>query len=179
MKLQTLGSLEPKEEALQLPPETRTILNALVELRRETRLTVIHYALVHFLEKSVAETAARSLHSPPGSDGTTKLRTTPPYIKAHPSVSSSGPTVSARLADRIRAFAREHYVVPAREKGARTLDIAVRDIHRRMNLTQAYSAVMAALQSRDFLLSNRLELRATQGGTDGSAKVYSYDVLSN
>src|SRR5208337_750224 len=53
-------------------------------------------------------------------------------------------------ADKIRQFALDHYVVPARAKGLALVTIRAGDIHREMNLANAMPAVCSAIGSNKF-----------------------------
>ncbi len=53
-------------------------------------------------------------------------------------------------ADRIRHFALDHYVAPARAKGQHVLTIRVGDVHREMGLANAMPAVCSAIGSNKF-----------------------------
>jgi 5-methylcytosine-specific restriction enzyme B len=53
-------------------------------------------------------------------------------------------------ADAIRAFARDRFVVPARQGGLSKVIIRAGDVHRAMELTSAMPAVCSALAGRKF-----------------------------
>jgi hypothetical protein len=53
-------------------------------------------------------------------------------------------------ADKIRQFALDHYVVPARAGGLSVITIRAGDIHREMNLADAMPAVCSAIGSNKF-----------------------------
>ncbi|MGH9527964.1 MAG: hypothetical protein ACRD2F_14895 [Terriglobales bacterium] len=72
-----------------------------------------------------------------------------------------------RLADRIRQFAAEHYVGPARRQGRRELRIRSGDLHRTMGLRARVPAVCSALRSGQFLAANGLQLTAEEGPPSG------------
>ena len=53
-------------------------------------------------------------------------------------------------ADKIRQFALDHYVAPARAEGLAVVTIRAGDIHREMNLANAMPAVCSAIGSNKF-----------------------------
>jgi hypothetical protein len=53
-------------------------------------------------------------------------------------------------ADKIRQFALDHYVVPARASGLGVITIRAGDVHRDMNLANAVPAVCSAIGSKKF-----------------------------
>ncbi len=66
-------------------------------------------------------------------------------------MSPSSPNLKWRIvfsmtqADKIRQFALDHYVVPARAGGLDVITIRAGDIHREMNLVNAMPAVCSAV----------------------------------
>jgi 5-methylcytosine-specific restriction protein B len=53
-------------------------------------------------------------------------------------------------AEKIRQFALDHYVAPARKGGLAVVTIRAGDIHREMNLANAMPAVCSAIGSNKF-----------------------------
>jgi hypothetical protein len=53
-------------------------------------------------------------------------------------------------AERIRQFALDHYVAPARAEGLHAITIRAGDVHREMNLANAMPAVCSAIGSNKF-----------------------------
>ena len=80
-------------------------------------------------------------------------------------------------ADRIRGFGRERYVVPARERKQKRFSIRVGDVVREMKLTGLVPAACNALQTREFLESNGLNLVERSGPKSGQSTtvVYTYE----
>lgn len=72
-----------------------------------------------------------------------------------------------KLADRIRQFAAEHYVVPARAAGRETLRISAGILHQEAGLRGRVPAVCSALQGAAFLRGNGLELIRRDGPPSG------------
>jgi len=80
-------------------------------------------------------------------------------------------------ADRIRGFGRERYVLPARQRKEKRFSIRVGDVVREMNLTGLVPAACNALQTREFLESNGLNLVERTGPRSGQSTtvVYTYE----
>jgi hypothetical protein len=74
-------------------------------------------------------------------------------------------------ADRIRQFALDQYISPARAEGRAEIVIRAGDIHREMGLSNAMPAVCSAIGSTKFSESARVSLLETKGPTNG-ANVY-------
>ena len=53
-------------------------------------------------------------------------------------------------AEKIRQFALDHYVAPARARGQAVITIRAGDVHREMNLANAMPAVCSAIGSNKF-----------------------------
>ncbi len=83
-------------------------------------------------------------------------------------------------ADRIRVYARENYVVPARQRKVKQLAIRVGDVVRELRLKGRVPAVCSALKTREFLQSNGLRLVHTSGPESGQSTTvtYTYEFLS-
>ena len=66
-------------------------------------------------------------------------------------------------ADRIRQFAVDHYITPAKAEGRAEITIRAGDIHRRMGLSNALPAVCSAIGSNKFSEFARVTLRDRAG----------------
>lgn len=87
------------------------------------------------------------------------------------------PAKGEYLADRIRAHAKERYVLPAREYEQEMVEIVVRDILLDMKLPFVQAAgVCSALSGRKFLDHNELELVETVGprSRTGTSTAFTY-----
>lgn len=82
-----------------------------------------------------------------------------------------------RLADRIRQYALEKYVEPARHNGRSDVTIRAGDVHSDMKLTSRMPAVCGALSADKFLVLARLELLKRTGPGQGANAVFHYRVL--
>jgi hypothetical protein len=82
-----------------------------------------------------------------------------------------------RDADRIREYATEKYVLPARQQKQKRLSIRAGDVVRDLKLRGSTPAVCSALKTREFLQSNDLELVETSGPKSGQSTtvVYTYE----
>jgi hypothetical protein len=79
-------------------------------------------------------------------------------------------------ANDIREFARDHYILPAKKRGADRVSIRVGDVHRQMKLTSRVPAICSALKTGIFLQENNLELELEEGPPSGQSPtvVYTY-----
>jgi len=57
---------------------------------------------------------------------------------------------SSKDADRIRQYALDHYIVPARADGLASVTILVKDLQRRLGLKQVEANVCQALAGKKF-----------------------------
>ena len=82
-----------------------------------------------------------------------------------------------RDADRIREYASEKYVLPARQQKQKRLSIRAGDVVRDLKLRGSTPAVCSALRTREFLRSNDLRLVDTSGPESGQSTtvVYTYE----
>jgi hypothetical protein len=65
--------------------------------------------------------------------------------------------------DRVREYARRHYVEPARQRGEMKVKIVAGDVHRALHLTNRVPLVVSALGSREFLTKNHLRIENKEG----------------
>jgi hypothetical protein len=79
----------------------------------------------------------------------------------------------ASQADRIRKFAPERWISPARAEGKTAITIRAGDVHRAMGLANAMPAVCSALGSHKFASLAGVTLLRTEGPANG-ANVYLY-----
>jgi len=86
-----------------------------------------------------------------------------------------------RDADRIREYATEKYVLPARQQKQKRLSIRAGDVVRDLRLRGSTPAVCSALKTREFLQSNDLQLVETSGPKSGQSTtvVYTYEFASS
>ena len=81
-------------------------------------------------------------------------------------------------ADRIRQFALDHYIQPARAAGSRALIIRAGDVHQAMGLANAMPAVCSAISSNKFREQAGVNLIDRTGPANG-ANVYFRFSLTN
>jgi hypothetical protein len=80
-----------------------------------------------------------------------------------------------KLADRIRSYAREQYVAPARGRRERRFSIRTGDVIREMKLIGArVPAVCSALKTEEFLGENALRLVSHTGPPSGQSSTVTY-----
>lgn len=84
-----------------------------------------------------------------------------------------------KTADSIRAYGREKYVVPARNRHQHQFTIRMGDIVRDLRLLNRVPAVCSALKSHAFLEENRLRLVESTGPNSGQSTTvtYTYEFL--
>lgn len=70
-------------------------------------------------------------------------------------------------ANRVREFAIEKYIRPARARHDKTVQIIAGEVHKGVGLTNRVPLVCQALQSRKFLEQNRLVLIKAEGPPKG------------
>ena len=82
-----------------------------------------------------------------------------------------------RDAERIRNYARERYLLPARKRGEQRFSIRAGDIVRELGLNGRTPAVCSALRSRRFWQHNDLRLVEVSGPKSGQSTtvVYTYE----
>lgn len=85
----------------------------------------------------------------------------------------------AKMADSIRAYGREKYVQPARERHQGRFPIRTGDVVRNMKLNGRTPAVCSALKSREFLQENGLRLVDESGPPSGQSTtvIYTYEFV--
>lgn len=83
----------------------------------------------------------------------------------------------AKTSDRIRAYGREKYVLPAQERHSPRFSIRTGDVVRDLKLHDRVRAVCSALKSRSFLKSNGLNLVEESGPPSGQSTtvIYTYE----
>jgi hypothetical protein len=96
----------------------------------------------------------------------------PPQVSIQPPVTApkiNAPVASSQTqADRIRQFACDHYVAPARRDGLTEIAIRAGDVHRDMGLRNALPAVCSAIGSNRFEQLANVILVGQTGPANGS-----------
>lgn len=84
-----------------------------------------------------------------------------------------------RDADRIREYAKEKYVLPARQQKQGRFSIRVGDVVRELKLNGRAPAVCSALKTGEFRQGNDLRLVDTSGPKSGQSTtvVYTYEFI--
>jgi 5-methylcytosine-specific restriction protein B len=70
-------------------------------------------------------------------------------------------------AERVREYARRHYVEPARQRGDSTVQIVAGEVEKAVHLTNRTPLVCQALRSGKFLAQNHLVLEKWEGPKSG------------
>ena len=78
------------------------------------------------------------------------------------------------MAENIRIYGREKYVVPARNRQLRRFSIRMGDVVRELALLGRVPAVCSALKSRSFLEQNGLRLVERTGPRSGQSTTVTY-----
>lgn len=76
---------------------------------------------------------------------------------------------TATLADRIREYVREKFVMPARSSGKQRFLVRAGDVHRALRLFNRMPAVCSALRQRQFLHDNGLKIVEQSGPPSGAS----------
>src|SRR5215472_7939973 len=71
--------------------------------------------------------------------------------------------MKAQETDRVRNYAVEEYIEPARRRGQAMVTIVAGDIHRALRLQNRVPLVCNALRSKEFLRRNHLRIESQQG----------------
>jgi hypothetical protein len=79
-------------------------------------------------------------------------------------------------ANRIRQFALDHYIAPARAKGLTEITIRAGDVHRKMSLTNAMPAVCSAIGSHKFDEYAGVTRTALTGPANGANVYYTFSL---
>ena len=79
-------------------------------------------------------------------------------------------------ADEIRAFVFQHYVVPARTAGERTVRIRAGDVHDQMNLSSKMPAVCGAIGTKKFENQYKVKQVDRVGPTHGAIVFFTFEV---
>lgn len=84
--------------------------------------------------------------------------------------------MAQQQSDRIRDYARQQYIDPARRRGEETVRILVGEVHRGLRLTNLVPAVCSALRGAKFLNENHLRLEKAEGPPSGmsTTMVFTY-----
>jgi hypothetical protein len=82
-------------------------------------------------------------------------------------------------ADRVREYAKERYVLPARQQKQKRFSIRVGDVVRDLRMNRAVPAVCSALKTSEFRQSNDLRLVDTSGPKSGQSTtvIYTYEFV--
>ena len=80
------------------------------------------------------------------------------------------------LADRIREFADEHYIQPARERGERQFTIRAGDLHDDLGLHARLPAVSAALGANKFEDEYAVRRLSVEGPINGANCVMIFEI---
>ena len=80
-------------------------------------------------------------------------------------------------ADRIRKYAAERYIVPARGRGQKSVAIRAGDVHDGMGLRSSYPAVCAALGTEIFESQAQVRRTACDGPLNGANLILTFELL--
>ena len=79
-------------------------------------------------------------------------------------------------ADRIRRFILSHYVVPARNRGDKTVTVRAGDVHARMSLHRQHANVCQAMRGDKFLNLANVKLKSFKGSLAGANAYFTYQL---
>ena len=80
-------------------------------------------------------------------------------------------------ADKIRQYAIDRYIVPARGRADKSVTIRSGDIHEGMGLRASYPAVCAALGTETFESLARIRRTACEGPLNGANLLLTFELL--
>lgn len=84
---------------------------------------------------------------------------------------------SMKQADRIREYAIEHCVKPARDAGERCVSIRAGDVHKAMKLDNRVPAVCSALRTEEFQDRANVELKGCDGPRESTTTTFHYRIF--
>lgn len=84
---------------------------------------------------------------------------------------------SMKQADKIREYAIEHCVKPARDAGERRVSIRAGDVHKAMKLDNRVPAVCGALRTEEFQDRANVEFEYRTGPKESTTTTFHYKVL--
>lgn len=82
--------------------------------------------------------------------------------------------VELSWADRIRAYALEHYIEPARERGDRSVSIRCGDVNNALGLKEAHPNICQSLRGDKFLKLAQVQRPSTVGPENSSSTTFTY-----
>ena len=81
------------------------------------------------------------------------------------------------LAERIRQYAIDQYVAPARAAGAREIEVRAGDIRQRMALENPIQAVCSAIETQRFQATANVEMLERRGPTYGADVTWRFSLV--
>ena len=90
-------------------------------------------------------------------------------------VSKSSKTTESS-ADRIRRFILSHYILPARNRGERTVVVRAGDVHAQMSLRGQHANVCQAMRGDKFLNLAKVKLKSSKGPLAGGNTYFTYEL---
>lgn len=82
----------------------------------------------------------------------------------------------ARDADRIRRYALDHYIGPARQRGDASVKIRCGEVHNALGMTNAHANVCQALRGRKFQEMAAVEVPSFTGPDNSSTTTFTYSL---
>ena len=79
-------------------------------------------------------------------------------------------------ADRIRQFILSHYIVPARNRGEKTVTVRAGDIHAQMSLHGQHANVCQVMRGDKFLNLAKVKLKSSRGPLAGGNTYFTYQL---
>ena len=79
-------------------------------------------------------------------------------------------------ADRIRRFILSHYIVPARNRGEKTVIVRAGDVHAQMSLRGQHANVCQAMRGDKFLNLAKVKLKSSRGPLAGGNTYFTYQL---
>jgi hypothetical protein len=80
-------------------------------------------------------------------------------------------------ANEVRKYAKNHFVIPARQKHEKRVVFTASDLHKGMSLTSRYPLVCSSIDSKKFKDFSRVELIKREGPNQGASARWTFKIL--
>ena len=79
-------------------------------------------------------------------------------------------------ADEVRKYVKVHYIIPARQKGYKTVEFTAADVHKGMGLHSRIPLVCSAIDAKKFPEFARVKLLKRKGPNQGTTVFWRFRV---
>ncbi len=84
---------------------------------------------------------------------------------------------SGSLADNVRSYCKEHYIIPARTKGVSQITIRSGDVHKELGYKNRLPLVCAALGAEKFENMARVKRLSFEGPVNGANTKFTFRII--